>query len=140
MKTLFAVAFLASAFTFGSCGNKPADTTNAATTTTTPATTATTTTPTPATAGTLVERLADCACTGINEVLALKKEADAAPEAKKMELLAKLDNMPEPACFKALEEEAKTTQGDEAKMQAELKVAMEKKCGATMKELGMPAN
>jgi hypothetical protein len=139
MKTLFAIAFIASAFTFVGCGAKPADTTNAATTTTTGSTTATPApAPAPAAELSLVDRVADCTCEMVNTAVALKKEIDAAPEDKKAELTAKAaEAMKEPACMAGLEEEAKKVpEADQAKMEADLKAAMEKKCGAAMKEMG----
>jgi hypothetical protein len=57
---------------------------------------------------------------------------------KKAEIGKKLDGMKEPACMKALEAEADNVpEADQAKMEADLKAAMQKKCGAAMKELGM---
>lgn len=110
MKKLFAVAFLATAFTLTSCGG----------------------------GGSLVDKVADCTCQGLNDVVKLKKEADAAPEDKKAEILAKLADIKEPACMKDLEAEAKkVSEADQAKMETELKAAIDKKCGAAMKELGM---
>jgi Skp family chaperone for outer membrane proteins len=112
MKKLFAIAILASAFTFTSCGG-----------------------------GSLADKVASCTCETVNAAVKLKKEVDAAPEDKKAELQAKAAEAmkAEPACMKGLEAEAKKVpEADQAKMQTELKAAIEKKCGAAMKELGMP--
>jgi hypothetical protein len=109
MKKLFAIALLASAFTFTSCGG-----------------------------GSLVDKVASCTCEAVNTAAKLKKEIDAAPADKKEELTKKAaEAMKEPACMAALEAEAKKVpEADQAKMETELKAAIEKKCGAAMKELG----
>lgn len=135
MKTLFAVALLASVFTFTSCGNKPADTANAATTTTSASTTAT---PAPTPAATLVDKIADCTCEMANTAVKLKKEIDAAPEDKKAEVTAKADAaMKAITCMATLDAEIKkVSKEDQDKMEPELKAAVEKKCGAAMKEMG----
>jgi len=130
MKTLFAVALLASVFTFTSCGNKPADTAGAATTTT-PA-------PAPAAAASLVDRVTDCTCEMVNIAVKFKKEIDAAPADKKEELNKKAaEAMKALTCMATLDAEIKkVSKEDQDKMEPELKAAVEKKCGAAMKEMG----
>jgi hypothetical protein len=133
MKQLLSLSLVA-AFILSSCGAKPADT--AATTITTPATT---TTVAPPAAPTLAEQTADCICTSFEEMAAITKEINAAPEAKKAEIAKKLDAYEkEPACLTALEATIKAIpEAQQAKLDADMKAAMAKKCGAAMKELGM---
>ena len=133
MKQLLTLA-LAAAFILSSCGGaKPADT--AATSVTTPSTT--TTPAAPAAAASLPEQAADCMCPQITEMASLKKEIDAAPDAKKAEIAAKMEAIKEPACMVDLEAKIKALpQADQDKMEGEFKAFVEKKCGAAMKELG----
>jgi hypothetical protein len=116
MKKLFAIAVLASAFTFTSCGG-----------------------------GSLADKVANCSCEMVNTAIKLKKEIDAAPADKKEELNKKAaEAMKEPACMAALDAEktklqADTTAAGKAKFEAigkEVQAAVEKKCGAAMKEMG----
>jgi hypothetical protein len=136
MKKLFSVAILAAAFTFASCGNKPADTA-AATTTTTPAATNTTPTPAPAPApavedNTLSGRAtkAICSCDAMKEMVSLSKEMEASPDKAKelrpklMELAPKLE-----ACEGSLGAEVKKLTGDDLKnYRAELMEKVDKTC------------
>ena len=141
MKTLFAVALLASVFTFTSCGNKPADTAGATTTTTSASTTAApAATPTAGTS--LVDRAVDCTCKMVNAAAALKKEIEAAPEDKKEELIAKAsEEIEKLTCMTDLEAEmGKIPKAEQVKIETEAKAAVEKKCGAEMKALDMPIN
>ncbi len=116
MKKLFAIAILATAFTFTSCGG-----------------------------GSLPNKVADCICGATNTALKMKKEIAAAPADKKAELEAKaMETMKTPpACLAAIDEDRKKLEADtsaagKAKREAigkEVEAAIEKKCGAAMKEL-----
>lgn len=108
MKQLFAIALLSSSILFTSCGG-----------------------------GSLPDQLAGCVCGQMTEMAKLKKEMDAAPEDKKAEIMAKIGEIKEPACMKDLEAKIKAIpEAEQAKMEGEMKAAMDKKCGDAVKSLG----
>jgi hypothetical protein len=108
MKQLFAIAVLASSILFTSCGG-----------------------------GSLADQVAGCVCGQMTEIAKLKKEMAAATEDKKTEIMAKMGEMKEPACLAALEAKAKALpEADQTKLEADMKAAMEKKCGDAMKSMG----
>jgi hypothetical protein len=85
----------------------------------------------------LPEQIADCVCVSINEMAKLKKQIQAATtEEKKAEIVAKLTEFKEPACMKDLEDKMKALSAEQqAKIETEMKAALDKKCGHTMKSI-----
>jgi hypothetical protein len=103
MKKLLAIAIVASAFTFTSCGDKSLSGRAAS---------------------------ATCNCPALKEMSALSKEKDANPE-KAMEATAKLmELMPKiQECTKGIEEEVKKLSADDMKkFQAEMQEKVQKSC------------
>ena len=83
------------------------------------------------------EQVADCLCGQVKAVVKLKKELDAAPEDKKGEIMDKVLNLKQPACIDELEAKMKAyPQADQAKLETDIKAAMEKKCGDDLKTMG----
>jgi hypothetical protein len=136
MKNLFSVAILAAAFTFASCGNKPADAANTAAATTTSASTTATPAPAPAPAvdnslsGRAVSVL--CNCPVMKEIADLNKVKETDPEksqanmAKAMQLMEKVKDCPG---VSAIDEEVKKLSADDMKKhQAEMQEKVAKTC------------
>jgi hypothetical protein len=133
MKNLFSVAILAAAFTFASCGNKPADSANTAAATTTSATT--TATPTPAADNSLSGRgvLAVCNCPAFKEIAALEKEKNSSKDNpdKLQELSNKIMELSTKSqeCTKVIMEELiKLSEEDKMKFETEMQEKLAKTC------------
>jgi hypothetical protein len=117
MKNIFTFALVASALILTSCGG-----------------------------GSVADKAADCFCETIGGIAKYKKEMEAAPEDKKGEIKAKMDAAGDLPCMKLIDAEVEkidkdTSAAGKANSEAfakDMKIAIEKKCGTTMKELNIP--